>query len=658
MTSLPDEPEPNTGPPPAKFLIPRHVMLRKTTVEAVADEQRETHAMRDTGRGTFPVVGKPIVSEKATITQSSISEAGGAQPADVLANVNTLPYKAVIAQQPTRELGSVQPVEVLTNVDTFPVEAVLNTSLPAPALHTHKFDFSWDEVDFAEQTTLILPALEIPLTTQPLKLARTEPQNYVVLIRNLLKSSGIYIVASLISPLVALVLTPFLTHNLSVRDYGVLAVLTTVIALTAGLTQLGLGSAFFRLYNYDYETQKDRLAVLSSTIILLCLVTLPITAAMSIGSPLLAGILLKDASFSASVKLTALTVLCQNLTIPGFSWLRADNRAAFYSTFSIANVMGTLGATVVLVGMLHMGINGALLANAGGYALVAVSTLPFALVRAGLHLPVDIVKGLLIFGLPNVASLLSVWILQLSDRYLLVLFGSLNQVGSYSVAYTLGGVLSTVVISPFMLAWPTTMYSIAKMENAASVFRMIFRWFSCLLLLAAYGLSLVSTGLLAFFFPPSYYASAPIIPIVALSIVFYGVYNMFLTGSSIRRKPWLAVIFTAGSALANILLNVVLIPFYGSVGAAFSTLFSYALLSLIAYLIVQRIYPVPYQIGLFLIGLLVGVALYLLGYLLALSQGRLLGWSIQVIGFCIYGGGLFLLVKAFSRDRKSTYQTN
>lgn len=64
-------------------------------------------------------------------------------------------------------------------------------------------------------------------------------------IRQLVKSSGIYALSSLAAPLVSLVLAPFLTRHLSHADYGALAVLNTAIALVAGITQLGLNSAFF-----------------------------------------------------------------------------------------------------------------------------------------------------------------------------------------------------------------------------------------------------------------------------------------------------------------------------------------------------------------------------------------------------------------------------
>src|SRR5205823_6258837 len=150
---------------------------------------------------------------------------------------------------------------------------------------------------------------------------------------------------------------------------------------------------------------------------------------------------------------------------------------------------------------------------------------------------------LLAFGLPNVANFVSGWILQLSDRYLLSHMASLSQTAGYAVAYSLGGVLSPVIIAPFNLAWPSTMYAIAKKDNAADIFRLVFRWFSIVLLFATFGLSLISMIMLDLLFPPSYHSAAPLIPIITTSIMFYGIYIIMTVGISIRRKTWFAVAF-------------------------------------------------------------------------------------------------------------------
>ena len=102
----------------------------------------------------------------------------------------------------------------------------------------------------------------------------TGDESYLGLLRNLAKSSGIYAISALASPLVSLVLAPFLTHSLSITDYGALIVLNTVIILATTITQLGLNSAILRAYMYDYETRRDRMGVLSTAVVLLSLISI------------------------------------------------------------------------------------------------------------------------------------------------------------------------------------------------------------------------------------------------------------------------------------------------------------------------------------------------------------------------------------------------
>ncbi|GCE20957.1 lipopolysaccharide biosynthesis protein [Dictyobacter kobayashii] len=400
----------------------------------------------------------------------------------------------------------------------------------------------------------------------PIPAAVEKKNEYLLQLRSLLKSSGIYALASLASPLIALVMSPFLTHTLSHDDYGALAVLTTVIALAAGISQLGMGSAFFRTYSYDYESPQDKLKVLSTTVTILLLTALPLTILMFLCAPWLSQLLFETTLYADPIRYAAVVILLQNMSIPGYSWLRAENKALAYSILSIAYLLLNLLATVILVGPLHAGISGALLASGLGYALVVLLTIPVIIFRSGLLLYPRMAGNLLSFGLPLVSNFVSVWILQLSDRYLLSHFGSLSETASYSVAYTLGGVVSVVILSPFSLAWPTTMYSIAKKPAARETFQVIFHWFSIVLLLAAFGLSLLSTLLLTFFFPTAYHAAALVIPIISASLMFYGLYTIFNIGVSLKRKTWYAALFTCSAAILNVVLNLVLIPRYGAMG--------------------------------------------------------------------------------------------
>jgi O-antigen/teichoic acid export membrane protein len=519
---------------------------------------------------------------------------------------------------------------------TLPIEKLPTAKMPA----LRPDAFTTGDVPPDEVPTWILPVVGAPtvsdVTTTRLRAAVAGAQGYVTLVGNLLKSSGIYALASLGGPLIALILAPYLTHNLSPTDFGRLTILTTVIGLTAGITQLGLGSAFFRAYNYDFTADHDRRDVLATVTTLLFLISLPTVAVAWLAAPALAQVLLGDARLGPLVNLAAGAVLMQNLTVPAFAWMRAESRAGFFAVLAIANSLVTLAASILLVGVAGFGIAGAVAATGCGYAVVVLLSVPLALLRASARPRRDIAWSVLAFGTPMIVNVIANWVLGLSDRYLLGRFASYAETASYSVAYTLGTVLSTLIIGPFTLAWPTSMYSIARRKDAPQIFRLVFRWLGMLLLFAAFGLSLVATVALNWLFPPSYHASAPIIPIVAVSLVFNGIYYVVSTGANIRRKTWIAAIFMTIAALSNVGLNLFLIPHYGAMGAAIATLLAYIVLATLAYVVNQRLYYVPFEMGRFALAALAGTALYVGAAWLGARLSSPLSWLVSGGALLIY----------------------
>jgi O-antigen/teichoic acid export membrane protein len=468
-------------------------------------------------------------------------------------------------------------------------------------------------------------------------------ESHVSTLRKLMKSSGIYILASVASPLISLVLAPFLTHNLSPSDFGILTITNTSIALTAGIAQLGLASAFFRAYSYDFSSQQDKRDVVATATTLLCLSSMLVVIVLALMSSTVAHVLFGRSTPGNYIVLACGVVLLQNLTVPGMAWLRAESRAFAFTLLSISNVVVTLAATIYLLGVLHWGVSGAIIANGAGYGFIVICTLPIIILRAGLKIRIKIMRNLLSFGLPLVLNFVAYWILQFSDRYLLGLFTSLAETARYAVAYSLGSALSVVIMGPFALAWPATVFAIAKRKDAAQMFKLVFRWFSLFLLFSAYCLSLVGIWLLNQFFPVAYHSAAFVIPIVAVSISFYGVYYVFKSGLDVRRKTWLISVYTTIAALINVALNFFLIPHYGAMGAAVSTLFAYIVLATIAYIVNCRIYPIPFEIGMFIAALLFGIALFVGSDFLAQAQRTSIAWSIRIGALLLYGVCLIVL---------------
>jgi len=175
------------------------------------------------------------------------------------------------------------------------------------------------------------------------------------------------------------------------------------------------------------------------------------------------------------------------------------------------------------------------------------------------------------------------------------------------------------------------------------VFKLIFRWYSFVLLFATLGLSLFGVSVLDLLFPVSYHGQSLIITVVALSTVFNSIFVVFNLGMSLQRKTWLAFIALLFSALLNVGVNIVLIPLYGAMGAAIATLAAYIALALVSYLLNQLIYPVPFEVGLFLIALVIGIALYFTDSRLTQGQSHLIVWGIHCGLLLLYGGTLAVM---------------
>ncbi len=528
--------------------------------------------------------------------------------------------------------------------------------------------FVTHDLTLSEQPTWIIPVIRAKGRGDNRRVSRTQVtadsvdkasgnrgvEEYFRLIRKLVKDSGIYALSSLAAPMVSLVLAPILTRFLTHTEYGALVILNTVIALIAGVTQLGLGDAFFRAYRYDYETERDRLDVLSTIFLLLFLTSLPVVLVLFLASSWLADLLFRDASLSSVVQVAAIVMLVQNLSVPGLAWLRVESHAIIFSMLSVLNLLVNAAATLLFVAVFHFGIAGSLMATAGGYAVIVVCTMPVILAQAGIRLRLDIAAGLFAFGFPHALNLIAGWVLQLIDRFLLGRLGSLPEAASYAVAYSLGGVLSALIIAPFSLAWWSTIYTIAKRDDAAHIFRLVFRWFSIVLLFATFGLSLLDISVLLLFFPLPYHSALPVIPVIALSTMFSGLFVVLALGISLQRKTWLTTVTITSSALLNVVLNLVLIPIYGAMGAALATLAAYILLAALTYFVNQRIYPVPFELGLFGIALLLGIVLYVGSAFLAMDKPIDLAWSIRIGALFVYGGCLLLLGKAPTRRLKKS----
>jgi O-antigen/teichoic acid export membrane protein len=117
-------------------------------------------------------------------------------------------------------------------------------------------------------------------------------------------------------------------------------------------------------------------------------------------------------------------------------------------------------------------------------------------------------------------------------------------------------------------------------------------FFSCW---ASLALSLLAPWIVHALTKPTFYPGSRVVPILAFGATAFIAFNVMSIGIGRAKKTQFNWVVTGVAAAVNVGLNFALIPPYGMIGAAISTLVAYVVMFLGMTVRAQQVFPVPYQ---------------------------------------------------------------
>jgi O-antigen/teichoic acid export membrane protein len=413
-------------------------------------------------------------------------------------------------------------------------------------------------------------------------------------IRALSKDLAIYGAGDVAIQLVNFLLLRVYVLYLTKEDYGVLALLGSVEAITKLFFRWGVDGSFMRFW-YDCEDDRARQR-LSSTLFFFLLATNGVLLAGSIAvAPLLSG-WLGAPGYTLALQLVLLNTFAIGFTFIPFHVLRMQQRAREFSVLAFARSAGTLLLRLALVVGLGYGVMGVVVADIIVTAVLLVFMLRWF---APLIRPVfstRILKEALAFGLPRVPHGFAQQVIAVGDKFVLSFFVPLSQLGLYGMGVSVG-LIQKVFLAAFEYAWAPFYYATVREPGAERVFSAVTTYGVAVLALMTAGLSAIAADLLDVVTHGQFTSAAGVVAWTSIGVFFQGVYLMTSIGLNITRRTQYYPVSTAIAAAANIGLNLLLIPRFGIMGAAYANGAAYALQAAIAYRFSQRFYPVRYEIG-------------------------------------------------------------
>lgn len=456
------------------------------------------------------------------------------------------------------------------------------------------------------------------------------------MIKELFKDMIKYFPSIIIPAIISIIALPILTHLFPPADYGnyVLVIATvSVLSAIAGWINMSI-VRFYPAYKKEGKIAEFTnltiklafLSILAISIISLCIL-IPLRDHISGNLYRLMGI---------GIFVFILTCLFALL----LDFLRIKRQIKWYSSFFAWRSITALAFGVLLVIFFRLGVEGLLwgIIISVGFALpllwkIAVGKLPIRDKSISLEPTMEMAK----YSFPLVIGNLTAWALSFSDRYILQLFRGSHEVGIYSISYSISQYTIYILMSLFFLSFNPLAIITWEKEGAKTTKKFIAqgtRYFLLLCIPAVIGISVLRNPILSVLSTSDYYEGAKIIPFVALGVFFLGLMQMFDAGLCLQKKTYINMFCVTLSGILNLGLNFLLVPKYGYIAAAFTTLISYAFLLFLMIIVSRRFFvwefPFKSLVTISSASAIMGVVVYYIGNSLTSSTSLNL-----VLGICL-----------------------
>ena len=400
--------------------------------------------------------------------------------------------------------------------------------------------------------------------------------------KNFLKEILVYAPGILFPSAIRYLSLKLFTNFFSQNTYGILTLILTVYQLFSVCIYGWLNVTLMRFYTSDENENKE--SVINNIFILFLTVYVIVTLLLLLVINYIA--IFNDINH-LSIVLLIIAIGITSLQEMIFILLRIYHKSTLFSLTKVFSSILGISISLTLIYYVALDVEAVLI----GYIIPHLIVVLFLFNRLKLNKKFSFkyfnlieIKTFLKFGAPLILTFLSTWILSLSDRLLLKALTSNTEVAIYSVAYTISNsiisIFSSVLIFvayPILIKKWETEGEIASLE----ILKKINKYLLIIICPIITCLVVFSRDIIVLFSSYLYLEGARIIPLVAIGSLFYSIYmhnnKLFILKKNTQSLS--KIVFFA--AIFNIILNLLLIPIYGALGASIATLFAYIILFLL-----------------------------------------------------------------------------
>lgn len=459
---------------------------------------------------------------------------------------------------------------------------------------------------------------------------------------NLIKNIFILGLGNILPKFTTFLTLPLLTKYLTTEQYGIYDYVLTISSLIIPILSLQIDQGVFR-FLINEKNKKNREIIISNTLIYILIIEI-ITFFICMCIFQTQGIVFKIL-FAFYVMFELFNVYLKQL-------VRGFRETKIYSFSTLISTIMNIICILIFVLLLNKSLNGALIAitisSMSSCFICIIFINPLKYFKFS-NLNKTIIKEILAYSTPLVPNAISWWVLQASNRLIVVNFLGLTANAMISVANKIPSLIN-IIYSTFNLAWQESASIIENKKESEKFYSLVFdRLFEFLtgFMLIMFAFSKILFNILV----DSKYQNAFVFVPYLLIAAYISCYSYYFGGILVALKQSKNIGKTSiASAVFNVFIHIVLIKYFDLYAYCIATILAYLLMTLSRAISVNKYFKITYNVKkiiLYLLLMLISINIFCFNRVTSFGFNIL----ISILLFSIMNRNTILLIISYIKKK-------
>jgi O-antigen/teichoic acid export membrane protein len=380
---------------------------------------------------------------------------------------------------------------------------------------------------------------------------------------------------------------PILTRALTKEEYGVMSLISTTMALAVAVSKAGLSDGIIRFYK-EYSVVSEKLTIFSSTVFIRGLIFSLFSVLLYLAAiPMLNHYWKSHGNYKVCFAVMACYLFIRPLNIIVTNFLRASGKTIFLNAVNLISTAVSAGLSLLLLLYVFKSLYGFYIGVIMAEFAAAVIFFSWFFTqykvipaRASGDLAIQLIK----FGLPLLFSECAFLGLSYVDRYLIVAYYDEAMLGLYSAGYNVAMYIANILmfsISYAIVPIYVDIYCGEGREKTEAFLQKCLNYLLIALIPICFGFLAVAKELFITLASEKYASAATFSPIILLGTIIFALNSIFSAGLFLAKRTMTMLNIMLLAVAVKVLMNILLLPAYGVMGAAISTLVPCAMVTLL-----------------------------------------------------------------------------